>query len=168
MGQAAVLPDPLNEPASPPASADELLSQLVGDEINRLLAESETECASLPRSGAAEDHVPAVSSDVDLGALARHAAEEATANVPAQPPAPSAAVAPPPVAPEIATGTAEREALRDELVESLPFYLKPLEWLNAPLHFLSERMREALGKVAIVTLVNAIAVLLYAILFRKH
>jgi hypothetical protein len=50
----------------------------------------------------------------------------------------------------------------------LPLLLRPLEWLNAPLAFLPEPARNALGKVAIVTLFNALAVLAYVLIFRKH
>jgi hypothetical protein len=51
---------------------------------------------------------------------------------------------------------------------ALPWYLKPLEWLNAPLAGCSDRARERLGKVAIVTLINALAVLLYVVLVRRR
>ena len=44
--------------------------------------------------------------------------------------------------------------------------LRPLEWLNAPLASCPEALRETLGKVAIVTLVNAVAVLAYVLMFR--
>jgi hypothetical protein len=44
MGQATVdLPDPSEIPAAPQSSADDLLSQLAGEEIDRLLAEAEVE-----------------------------------------------------------------------------------------------------------------------------
>jgi hypothetical protein len=43
-----------------------------------------------------------------------------------------------------------------------------LEWLNAPLSSLSEELREALGKVALVTMFNSVAVLLYVMIFRRH
>ena len=53
MGQAAVdLPDPLDTPPQPDASTgaagtDELLSQLAGEEIDRLLADADVERESL-------------------------------------------------------------------------------------------------------------------------
>lgn len=50
----------------------------------------------------------------------------------------------------------------------LPFYLKPLEWINAPMAALPEAVRSSLGKVGLLTLFNAVAVLLYVIIFRKH
>jgi hypothetical protein len=49
----------------------------------------------------------------------------------------------------------------------LPVYLKPLEWMNAPLDFLPQSARDVLGQVAILTLINAIAVLIYVFVFRK-
>jgi hypothetical protein len=46
--------------------------------------------------------------------------------------------------------------------------LKPLEWVNAPLSACSDTVRESLGKVAIMTLINALAILLYVVFLRKH
>jgi hypothetical protein len=43
-----------------------------------------------------------------------------------------------------------------------------LESVNAPLIPLPDAVRDALGKVAILTLVNATAVLLYVLFFRRH
>src|SRR5690242_8797016 len=44
MGQATVdLPDPGEMPAAPMSSADDLLSQMAGEEIDRLLAEADVE-----------------------------------------------------------------------------------------------------------------------------
>ena len=51
--------------------------------------------------------------------------------------------------------------------EPLPAYLRPLEWLNAPLDALPGSAREAVGKVAILALVNALAVLLYVLIFGR-
>ena len=52
--------------------------------------------------------------------------------------------------------------------QTVPIYLKPLEWLNAPLAACPESVRDLLGKAAIITLANAIAVLVYVLMFRKH
>ena len=49
----------------------------------------------------------------------------------------------------------------------LPVYLRPLEWINAPLMMFPEAAREVLGKVAILTLANALAVILYVVIFRR-
>ena len=51
---------------------------------------------------------------------------------------------------------------------TLPFYLKPLEWINAPMASLPDNVRSTLGKVGLLTLFNALAVLLYVLIFRKH
>jgi hypothetical protein len=45
------------------------------------------------------------------------------------------------------------------------WYLLPLEWLDAPLAHFPQTVREAIGKIAIVTLVNALAILLYVLIF---
>jgi transcription elongation GreA/GreB family factor len=45
--------------------------------------------------------------------------------------------------------------------------IRLLELMNAPLSFIPDAMRDALGKVAILTLVNALAVLIY-VLFVRH
>lgn len=50
----------------------------------------------------------------------------------------------------------------------LPFYLQPIEWLNACFDALPEALLEAAGKIAILTMVNAVAVLLYVLFFRHH
>jgi hypothetical protein len=50
----------------------------------------------------------------------------------------------------------------------LPLYLKPLEWINAPLEACPTALRDFIGKAAIITLVNAAAVLCYVLLFRRH
>jgi len=50
----------------------------------------------------------------------------------------------------------------------MPILVRILEWINSPLSGFSERVREALGKVAIVTMLNATAVLVYVLMFRKH
>jgi ribonuclease E len=44
--------------------------------------------------------------------------------------------------------------------------IKLLEILNAPLSFVPDALRDTLGKVAIVTLVNSVAVLIYVLLVR--
>jgi hypothetical protein len=52
--------------------------------------------------------------------------------------------------------------------EPVPIYLKPLVWINAPLDSAPVVVRQVLGKVGLVTLINALAVLGYVIFFRKH
>ncbi|MGH7214157.1 MAG: hypothetical protein ACREIT_05285 [Tepidisphaeraceae bacterium] len=62
---------------------------------------------------------------------------------------------------------ASDEAAQEEArADAVPIVLKPLVWLNAPLLSAPEWIREAVGKVAILTLINAVAVLVYVLLFR--
>ena len=89
----------------------------------------------------------------------------------------------PEVKSESETSQAEKDALTQvvEAIDSnsdnlpdlespaaVPFYLKPLVWLNAPMMLLPEELRDAMGKIAIMTMVNAVAVYTYVMLFRKH
>ncbi|HEV8606648.1 MAG TPA: hypothetical protein VGQ99_14835, partial [Tepidisphaeraceae bacterium] len=118
----------------------------------------------------------------------------ATATTPAPPP--PAAAPPPPAAPPpaptlpldpVAQGNElEKQVLGKSLLAAfsgpadapaaasgrkwpnLSFLLRPLEWLNFPLSACSDVVRESLGKVAIMTLINALAILLYVLFLRKH
>src|SRR5687768_10515368 len=97
MGQAAVdLPDPLESAAAPaaPEGADDLLAQLAGDEIDRLLAEAELEqnAKGAPRTGGAD---PAFDAALNAPAQtpthnANAAAQATTLPVVSTPPAPAA------------------------------------------------------------------------------
>lgn len=64
-------------------------------------------------------------------------------------------------------------ALLDDAVHNAPradvpsFIVRPLEWINAPFANLSDDTRDTLGQIAVVTLINALAVILYVILFRR-
>jgi hypothetical protein len=49
-----------------------------------------------------------------------------------------------------------------------PFLVRLLEWINAPLAGVSVGMREAMGKIAIITTINAIGVFVYVLFFRRH
>jgi hypothetical protein len=52
--------------------------------------------------------------------------------------------------------------------DSTPFVVRLLEWINAPLAGLSENLRQAMGKVALITTLNAIGVFVYVLFFRRH
>jgi hypothetical protein len=52
--------------------------------------------------------------------------------------------------------------------ERVPLLVRVLEWINSPMTGLSPGVREAMGKVALVTAVNAIAVFLYVLIARRH
>jgi hypothetical protein len=94
---------------------------------------------------------------------------------PAQAAAPAAsesATAPAPAASE----TSERDAVLSAAgfenpqsdQESDPIWIKPLVWINAPLTNCSPAVRQAMGRAAIVTMVNALLVLSYLAITHTH
>jgi hypothetical protein len=243
LGQASIdLPDPTEMPP-PMASADDLLSQLAGDEIDRLLAEAEVDKGPLaaapeveetpaPAQTPVQEQAPTAADIDDLLNKATAPASGAGPNAAAVQAAmlgepapikprvgstmPGAVLVPDPSPePELApidlkaeareldealakgstdalpevkaieaeTSSAEKNALTDainsidvvaqasapaSLAAPVPFYLKPLVWLNFPMELLPPAAREAIGKVALLTLVNSVAILAYVLLFRKH
>jgi hypothetical protein len=199
MGQAGAAPqthsDP-NEPAITAASsADELLAQLAGEEIDRLLAETEDgggpgASAVMPTPVTQAD-APASSPPVDLPVNAGDTSIDAVEKIgdqldqllkeiekpgdKAEPPAATTTIA----QLGAATGTDEVTALLGERIgsrepdviedgSSLPWYVRCLEVLNLPFAPLPDALREFLGKVAILTLFNSVAVLLYVLIFRPQ
>jgi hypothetical protein len=210
MGQAvADLPDPLEMP--PPASlagTDDLLSQIAGDEIDRLMAEADGGGSAPAFGSGAPSAAPVSSSSDELTALLDQLNDEpakpqATVAASAQDsPTPSAeahhAVAPafPAIAHEAEAlmSTAERDALglsnlsdatdaaehqdathpviaehNDETATATRpgLVIRLLEGVNAPLAFVPDAARDAIGKLAIITLANSVAVLVYVLLFRR-
>jgi hypothetical protein len=157
-------------PAKPFAEADvEALDARVAKELDTLFTELNTEKpAATPVVAAAPAVAPAAPVAPEMVA----AVEAAIPAVPADPVAHAQAL--------------ERQVLGQTLMDALGgaetaegprgrlksinfwFLLKPLEWLNAPLSACSDTFRESLGKVAIMTLVNALAILLYVLFLRKH
>jgi hypothetical protein len=196
MGQAAVdLPNSVEQAPAPLAGADDLLSQMAGAEIDRLLAEAGAD-APAPLNGAAASSAPtasgalievpqdparAAASKIDEDAYAAELeavfkqmeATPATANTTAD--TAPAEVATVPV--EQATTAAEfaalaqtapaLEALLPHADEKPSLLVRLLELLNAPFSFCPDSVRDLLGKIAILTLMNAIGVLLYLFLFKR-
>lgn len=207
MGQATLdLPDPTQGLATPgappsadtPANVDDLLAQMAGEEIDRLLSEADdTPPTPEPTPGPPAAAAAAAPAPAPILETAPPAKVEAPAPVEALPtatPTPAAVPAEPPsAAEEVAKALAEDElaalsqaANGDLLGQSadiaqpaaeadtdaddapLPAYLKPLAWLSLPLDAGPDWMRELVGKVALMTLFNATAVLVYVFLFRRH
>jgi hypothetical protein len=249
MGKAAVdLPDPLQTPADagqPLTSTDDLLAQLAGEEIDRLLAEVDDQNGGNPSAAAASRANPTPSRPIEFSGTPDPTPDPseppkfdddppATAAMAAAEPDVTAeldaffktAVKPPEVAPDAGaaarpatratdplggsptgnagtaevveaseTSSAERAGLNAQLSGSLnapaaaaaaikerdagpvgegaedgplPLYLKPLEWINAPMDACPSALRDFIGKAAIITLVNAAAVLAYVMLFRRR
>jgi len=201
MGQAGAAPNTLPDPgdaASGPApaaaaSADDLLAQLAGEEIDRLLAEADdglpppgaTPAATSPSS---EETVNA-EAPVNAGAASIHTVEKIGDQLDQllkeiETPKPQAESETPVARATIAqlgaaTSSNEVSALIGEQLGSnvaeatedstpLPMYVRALEILNAPFAAMPDGLREFLGKVAVLTMFNSIAVLMYVLIFRRH
>ncbi len=224
MGKAIDLPDPLDARSplngasldsdsaagASSADADDILSQLAGDEIDRLLAEADVEdvadAAPTPSTNEIARLTP-TPIEIKIESESLDAVLDTTASSEAKPSSPFAADADaPPIDATALTGSmpssdektllalpepAESKIIFAAPVEDpgltvaaasdaptfdqdgpygerpLPFFLRPLAWMNAPFAAFPDAFREMLGKVAILTLFNAVAVLVYVLVFRR-
>jgi len=189
------LPDPLDAAptAVDSASPDDLLSQLADDAIDQLMQEGDATSASSasPASPAptadVHTHAPADTEDTGLDVLpdeddhAPAAADQMPppVDVPAEiadlatnAPAPADLNHDAPVAATADASNADVKALLDDALAAdaeqgkSRVLLWPLRVINAPFSGVNDGLRDVLGQVAIITLINALAVLLYVILFR--
>jgi hypothetical protein len=193
MGQAAIeLPNPINKPPAPLSGADDLLSQMAGEQIDRLLAETESAKAAIaapndPFASQLEDLFNQLNSaPADLTTV-EQTIEKASPPVVEQPAAAVVEQTSAPVAAiEQATSAAERAALTPKIdpvaaIEALPpappaaedeervsILVRILELINAPFAACPAALRDLLGKFAILTLMNSVGVILYVMIFRKH
>jgi len=176
-------------PAANPT--DDLLSQLAASEIDRLLAEAdkatvvadpapvapiadELEPAQAPQSSP----TPAASSDTVTEGSEKDALLKAAGFESADHESADACTGDQPSGDERSAllKAAGFESIEDAVAikslddaeRPLPVYFKPLVWINAPLASCPEKTRQALGKIGIVTFVNALAVLTYLFIRHKH
>lgn len=209
MGQAAVdLPDPLNPPAAPSAaSTDDLLAQLAGEEIDRMLAEADAPAPQKPAAAPVPELLPPIAPPAARGTpVASDAAQlnnifrKLEAEGMEDPVAAVAAIGAPGATKAAQPGTrgeanpfdedellaAERGALNTaDALTALTretddgpagqgrgarpsLLIRTLEWINSPLESCPEETRETMGKIAILTTVNAVAILAYVLFFRRH
>jgi hypothetical protein len=203
MGKSTVeLPEIAESPAQQgTAGTDDLLAQLAGQEIDRLLAEADLDRTSSP---------PVVSAATPLLAIQEASPPEPTTLPPSELPpaevhekllpdldAPRAESAIGeligPLDPELEEATRETSASAERLgldlalgpaaaelaaddakdgfdnaPASLPAIFRPLEWLESCCDAVPEQFLELAGKIGILTMVNAIAVLLYVLFFRHR
>src|SRR5579884_4220166 len=179
----------------PPAAAEQALDAAVAAQLGDAIgAADQPVTAAVPLPPATQSPPPpsplevaAAARDVDeaIAAAAPAVVDEHEAKLEAVAPAASEVQNSPaePVDPEASTSAAERGGLnaaqpdaamaelQAEFLEDdrpLPFWLKPLEWLNAPIDLLPETLRDIIGKIALLTLFNAVAVFIYVLFIRKH
>ena len=186
------LPDPLDAAptAVDSASPDDLLSQLADDAIDQLMQEGDATSASSASPAPTADvltQAPADTEDTGLDVLpdeddhAPAAADQMPppVDVPAEiadlatnAPAPTDLNHDAPVAATAEASNADVKALLDDALAAdaeqgkSRVLLWPLRVINAPFSGVNDGLRDVLGQVAIITLINALAVLLYVILFR--
>lgn len=179
-----------------------MLSQLAGEEIERLLAEAQAKPAGTisPVATSTPDNQQAVQSAaaaVDSAEKTDPPVAQAVAQpvlAPAQaadtPPADTSTgnKPPPPVAskqtptaetpsqqkseqkspiPQPAPAAAPPAEPHADASEHPPLYLRVLLAINAPLVRCPDNLRNALGAIAILTLLNSLGVLVYVLLFRR-
>jgi hypothetical protein len=186
------LPNPMDDGGeSSPISNDELLSQLAGKEIERLLAEVDQQLDAAMDAVAEEDPSPALAlrkyprpelrrlSGQEQGLARvfnrREDRREVEIGELTDEEDPEELVGTPVVVFERVTGVrAAEDQAQDDGVNLFPDYqqpmpaaLKPLQWINAPIDGMSHAALSALGKVAIVSFVSAVAMLVYVVVLTR-
>jgi hypothetical protein len=144
----------------PPSAADALAAEMEADEA--------AHAAALRRIEAGEVEAP--TSDATIAATPPIApVTEPASTVGPQPVSATAEVVP---VGEANTTIAESDVdfarPEEDAVGRVPLLVRVLEWMNAPLAGLSASLREAMGEVAIVTSVNAVAIFIYVLIARRH
>jgi hypothetical protein len=180
------------------AAADEIISQMADEQIDRLMA-AEGGAAGAKEASAVADQSPAAQIMAAAAAVMGPAAagqggantnEGAGARGQAAPGATAKTAS-------AAVQESERGAASDSVVEELkqaaesvagrgavrgtggsgarspnqkqaPSWLvRTLEWINSPMRDCPEELRQGIGKIALLTIFNAAAVLIYVLIFRR-
>jgi hypothetical protein len=131
-------PEPKEPQAAPEENAaelDALFNELGGDDDNTPAAKAEPEPKPEPTPEPRPEPEP-----IDAAAEAVREELEADATPPRQAATPATAK------------------------PTVPAHLLPLIWLNWPVRHLTDPTRDTLGKVAVLTLINAAAILTYVLL----
>ncbi len=148
-------------PAEPASVADALAAEMEEDDrIHRRVRSDAAETAEVGAEGAGEvDSGTAAVAEIASADSAATTIDEELSDEPAHAEAAQAVIEAGDVDDEM---EGESEAMRT------PWLVRILEWINAPLAGFSEGAREAVGKAALVTTFNAVAILVYVMVFRKH
>lgn len=139
----ASAPEPSGQPSTERSSPGHELSE----------QDSSVPTASEPEASAPHPPAPDPSIDAELDTATTSRGDEA-------PPADTQ------LASELADAIAEQEQREILGLDRTPLLLRPLIWVNRPFAGLSEPTRELLGTVGLVTMVNALVMLLYVMLVR--
>jgi hypothetical protein len=173
----AAVADPVPAPVSAPViEAEKPAESALPDNSEKSDAAPQGEERAALLEAAGFENAPAPAAPAAAPAPVAAAAPAAAVTA-APPPSPAAAVDAPAV-----TNASEKNAVlsaagfetdkagaKSSLAEkSVTILIKPLEWMNAPIEFAPVAVRAAIGRAGIVTLINAILVLGYVLIFRKH
>jgi hypothetical protein len=160
------LPEPSDpQPSVPPINDDEFLSQLAGQEIERLLAEVDNQIdAALAAEAAAQNAptAPALALRKYPEPLTRPALPDVVEGQAQEPK--SSFIWDDPQEPPLAARADMFGAFAAEA--PLPAYLRPLEWLNAPFEGISGTALGVIGKLAIVSFIAAVGAFVYVMMIR--
>ena len=195
----------LDEPPKRAGNADDLLAELAGEQIDRLLQEAGEEkeadapAGSLPESEGRNDRPEkpqAVEADetasrtpdaAEVDSRLEKQLDDLFEQIQPNERAPSQveprAVSQDEAGSDEVRAAGEKEALLGHGEEAenaheaegqgerggtggVPLWVKPLEWVNAPLAGASQGVRDWVAKVAIITFLNALALMLYVLIFR--
>jgi hypothetical protein len=153
---------------SPPGAMEESAVKGELDTLFNELTAAQTQAADVeapPVDPPVESPDASAPVDPKLSELEAELHKSLTAAVPeaSLAPAPTAASAVGPKAPDVKSAT---PAPADESQQGTRWWLLPLEWLNYPLTAASPELRQTIGKVAIITAFNALVVLAYVAFFR--
>ena len=179
--EVASAPDPAPAPTDDTSAADAAIAAAmdadIAAQVDKLVNATVEETPAAPPVAeavaplAAAD--PAAEADrlkvlaTELGIDKSAPAADATS--PTDPAADAAAITLPEgaaVSPDAALAADGTPAL--EIEDKIPLILRPLILINSPFAGFSDPMRSFAGKAAVVTLLNAIGVLTYVLVFRKH
>jgi hypothetical protein len=162
-----------SSPDSTEESSDEASGSLVGealqsqlDDLFRELSEepAPTSPAALRVSGPATESHASPASDATHAYDAQQPASQTlvAASIDARSPIDTAQLSTEP-----SSTLLPSEVRPDGRAVEVPIWLKPLVWLNAPFAGLDDPTRALIGKIAVLTLINAIAAILVVILLRR-
>lgn len=167
---ASSMPESSHAPAASTQSIEDVITQRAQDLISQARIEEggDLPAPAFDSTGEPLSAADALAAEMEaderahLDALMRMKATGAPPQAPEAPTEPAL----PPSAPEIDEDKVDFSP--PSRADRTPLLVRILEWINAPLAGLSDNVRAAIGKVAIVTMLNAVGVFLYVILFRHH
>ena len=177
-------PDPLHDPPELDlGNADDLISQLAGEEVDRLMnsddelrpvTDEELEVRTIARSKPTQPTVEELTAQLDqvFDDIARREPTPPPVRIDLSAPAPI--TLPEPVLamrrfdePEARNDIEPRRSLLDPIEEKPAAIIRGLMWLNAPVQQLSRGPRIAVSVVSLLSFAGSLAALIYVLMLRR-